>query len=45
LLDALRCLVVAARGTAEGAVVFRSMMEDWPGDFAGLVECTTQVAI
>jgi hypothetical protein len=44
LMDTLTCLVVAAGGTPTGAAVFRSMMEEWDGDFAGLVVSSTQAA-
>jgi hypothetical protein len=44
LMATSTCLVVAVGGTPEAAVVFRSMMEDWPGSFADLVEASTRAA-
>jgi hypothetical protein len=44
LMATLTCLVVAAGGTPEAAVVFRSMMEDWPGSFTDLVDASTRAA-
>ena len=43
LHDQLECLIVAAGGSTASVPLFRSMMEDWGGDFVGLVMATTRM--